>query len=522
MNLLIVEDEESTLIGLSTLLDWSSFGIKNVFLASNGEKGLMEAQEHRPEIVLTDIRMPRMDGITMAEKIRRFLPETQIVFLSAYQEIDYYKAAITLKAVNYIEKPVMAQDMQKVITEAVANLKKNTLLQMAVGATQAKMRENIAQKLLMPNVVLNQEQQEYLMRKGILEILTNGYITTVLVWIHQEKAGDEDALLIRLIRKLSELPAAAHMEILGTRHEHNCLAIHFFTEKPEGFAFHTKELLRGFHLVLEQVKVYYITVGKTVHGLRDAYQSWQSAAILLQEVFYEPFQSAKLYHKDDRGLYSHTFYQKEKEEILHNIAERSEKELCHLEEELWQKLRQECNMLPVNVRNMYSAFFYSLDRQGELVHIGNEGKLSQEFWHQKLEWANLDLLHQLFKEKTEAFFEAVKNNKGQQSLIRQIHTYIDQNYANDTLSLKDISEYVHMSNSHMCTFYKQETGSTINQYLTQVRMEKAKYYLKATNYSISDIAAYVGYRESSYFGRIFKKTYDITPVEYRVQCKEFR
>ena len=81
---------------------------------------------------------------------------------------------------------------------------------------------------------------------------------------------------------------------------------------------------------------------------------------------------------------------------------------------------------------------------------------------------------------------------------------------------------MHMSNSHMCTFYKQETGGTINQYLTQVRMEKARYYLMATNYSISDIAARTGYRESSYFGRIFKKTYDLTPAEYRAQCKEFK
>lgn len=522
MKLLIVEDEESTLMGLSTILDWSRYGIESVFLASNGEKGLLAAREHRPEIVLTDIRMPRMDGISMAEKIREFLPETQIIFLSAYQEIDYYKAAISLKAVNYIEKPVMAQDMAVVITEAVSNLRKNNLLQQAVGATRARIRENIAQRLLLPNVKLTEEQTEYLQKNGTFERFYNGYITTVLIWIHMENTENNDAVLVRLIGKLSGHPAAAHMEILGTKHTHNCFAVHFFGSQPDEFANHAPGLLRAFHSALAPNEAYYITIGKTVHGVQNAYQSWQAAAILLQEIFYEPFQSVKLYHKDNKALFSHTLYQKGKEDILHNISERHQEEILKLEKELYQKLKQECNMLPVNVRNMYAAFFYSLDRQAELLHLGGAEALSQEIWHQKLEWANLDLLHRFFGEKTEAFFEGVHNSQGQQSLIRQIHSYIDQNYANDMLSLKEISEYVHMSNSHMCTFYKQETGGTINQYLTQVRMEKARYYLKATNYSISDIAARTGYRESSYFGRIFKKTYDLTPAEYRAQCKEIK
>ena len=522
MKLLIVEDEESTLMGLSEILDWSRYGIESVYLASNGEKGLLAAREHRPEIVLTDIRMPRMDGISMAEKIREFLPDTQIIFLSAYQEIDYYKAAISLKAVNYIEKPVMAEDMEKVLKEALANLRKNDLLQQAASATQARLRENIAQRLLLPNVTLTGEQTEYLQRKGMLETITYGYITTVLVWIHEEEGRNQETFVMKLIRALSVHQAVARMEILGTKHEHNCLAVHFFAEQADEFTDHRDALVRVFHKVLESEPAYYITVGKTVHGIQNAYQSWQNAAILLQEVFYESFKSVKYYHKDQKGLFGQTLYQKEKEELLHHISERHQKEILAGEEALCRKLRQDCTMLPVNVRNMYAIFLYSLERQAEMVHISAKEEFSPENWQGKLEWANLDMLHEIFQEKTKAFFEAVKSSQGEQSLIRQIHSYIDQNYGNEMLSLKEISEYVHMSNSHMCTFYKQETGGTINQYLTQVRMEKAKYYLKATNYSIADIAARTGYRESSYFGRIFKKTYDITPAEYRTQCKEFK
>lgn len=321
MKLLIVEDEEATLMGLSTILDWNEFGIQQVFLASNGEKGLIEAQKYHPEIVLTDIRMPRMDGICMAEKIRAFLPDTQIIFLSAYQEIDYYKAAISLKAVNYIEKPVMASDMKKVLAEAVQNLQKNDLLQKAVGENQAKIRENVAQKLLLPNVTFTKEQIDYLVRKGIFQTLSSGYITSVLIWTHKENAEDAD-LLIRLTEKLSSLSAGAHVEILGTRHSHNCIAVHFLTEQPDVVSRNISTFLRGIHMVLEDCETYYVTVGKTVHGALAAFESWQTAAILLQEIFYEPFGSAKLYHKDSKVLFSHTLYQTEKEKLLHSIGEK--------------------------------------------------------------------------------------------------------------------------------------------------------------------------------------------------------
>ena len=120
MNLLIVEDERMTREGLIESIDWAQVGVTKVFSAENGEAGLFMAKRVLPEIVLTDIRMPRMDGITMAGRIREILPECRIVFLSAYSEIDYYKAAIDLKAIRYLDKPVDPEQLRVVISEAVS------------------------------------------------------------------------------------------------------------------------------------------------------------------------------------------------------------------------------------------------------------------------------------------------------------------------------------------------------------------------------------------------------------------
>ena len=120
LKVLIVEDELYVRKGIVLTVDWAALDCMVVGEAANGEEGVEAALRYNPQIIVTDIRMPRMDGITMANRIREILPECRIIFLSAYSEIDYYKAAIALKAVRYLDKPIEPELLRAVITEAVA------------------------------------------------------------------------------------------------------------------------------------------------------------------------------------------------------------------------------------------------------------------------------------------------------------------------------------------------------------------------------------------------------------------
>ena len=171
---------------------------------------------------------------------------------------------------------------------------------------------------------------------------------------------------------------------------------------------------------------------------------------------------------------------------------------------------------------MYAAFLFSLDRKAEIKHIRMQDSHAADEWISLAEKDNLDELHRLFKEKLELLFEKLQEVQGEQTTILQIREYISHNYQNPQLSLKDISTHVHMSNSHMCTMFKKETSVTINQYLTDFRLERAKYYLKNTEYSIVEISQQVGYNDGSYFGRIFRKNLGLTPVEYREECRRIK
>ena len=115
MKLLIVDDEELTRTGVITSLDWASLGIDEVLQADDGVHGLETARRCKPEIILCDVRMPRMDGISMLERLEKFLPDTVPIFMSGYSDKEYLKAAIKLKAVNYIEKPFSISEIETAI-----------------------------------------------------------------------------------------------------------------------------------------------------------------------------------------------------------------------------------------------------------------------------------------------------------------------------------------------------------------------------------------------------------------------
>ena len=125
MKLLIVDDEELTRSGLISSINWRFLGIEEVLQADDGLNGLALARKEKPDIVLCDIRMPRMDGIHMVEKIQEFLPDTPAIFMSGYSDKEYLKAAIKLKAVNYVEKPLNPKEIEEAVQAAIEECNRN-------------------------------------------------------------------------------------------------------------------------------------------------------------------------------------------------------------------------------------------------------------------------------------------------------------------------------------------------------------------------------------------------------------
>ena len=147
MKLLIVDDEKLTRDGLMNNIDWKSLGISAVVQADDSLHGYETALTFQPDIILSDVRMPRMSGIEMAEKLQLLNPALSIIFMSGYSDKEYLKAAIKLKAVSYVEKPIDLEEISDTVQEARAAVEAGRKAASSKALSLARSRAALASRL---------------------------------------------------------------------------------------------------------------------------------------------------------------------------------------------------------------------------------------------------------------------------------------------------------------------------------------------------------------------------------------
>lgn len=262
-----------------------------------------------------------------------------------------------------------------------------------------------------------------------------------------------------------------------------------------------------------------IAAGNTVTDISTAYQSYASAVILLQSCFFFPVQTfltdsfirqlpTKPALPDSLQLPESTFSK--------YLLAGDENGASQFLDELFSYYDCNHTFMPNQIRDLYYQLFNALSAARKKNQIASDSHEKAALIVDTLDDAfTYAELHAALKEKTAQYFEDAKNSQPENSTIFMIKDYISRNYMNDTLSVKDISNHVYLSASYVCTFFKSETGQTLNQYLTEYRMEKAKQLLSDPRYKISEISSKVGYTDGNYFGKSFKKYSGFSPSEYR-------
>ena len=511
MNLLIVEDERMTREGLVECLDWVQLGISKVYSAENGEAGLYLARRVLPEIVLTDIRMPRMDGITMAARIREILPECRIIFLSAYSEIDYYKAAIDLKAIRYLDKPVEPEQLRVVITEAVAEC----MLLRSYKSTSDFRHTHEKQKFA--DALCTGECEEALVdehkRLNLRQSFSaKDYCAAIIIHLRPNLDDEIRQDIPILAASLSE--CVIYPNLYTIRHK-NRIVLFLFTPS-EISAHHLKTTCLKLQGVLTD-HVYAIAVGKAMRTMANANKSYTTAKKALEKAYLYPWGSVVFYNDEAEKAVGIFAYAKEKKDVLHGLSEGNEEVSLEACDKLYKKLTEGKDLSYHKARELYFEVVSEVFQKADSLHLQiKEDETSEAIsWIVLIENHNLDELNDFLCKLVSLYFKALEDAKSEKKQVLAIKNYIAKNFMDDSLSIGDVSGYLHMSASHVCTMFKKETGDTINNYLTEYRLGKAKQYLRETLLTASEISTKVGYRDSSYFGRIFRKRIGMTPNDYR-------
>ncbi len=513
MKILIVDDEELTRTGLVSSIDWNSLGIDEVFQADDGVKGLEIARLHKPEIILCDVRMPRMSGIAMLEEVEKILPDTVPIFMSGYSDKEYLKAAIKLKTVNYIEKPLDADEICEAVLSAAEMYaqKQNSHQGEALHSMQTISR--LALALTSPSGVNQDEIREL---GDELDLHFNETTEFAALIFHLQSVPEDaqsvyDGIYLSLTQYLKD--TKLHCLYTEKKPQH---IVYFLFGDPD---FPTAEMESASQFLGEQfarLGKYLATVGEIQTGLGGAYQSYSSAVILLQSSFFFP-----AYTLLTPELFSLTASAAEipadfsAENDFSKVLSQTDPNACdQFLDDLFHIYQNSHTLMPNQIRDLYYKLFLILEDARRQQHLEDLGK-SENIMDEIENAFTYDELHQALVDKVQRFLNDVRNAASENVTITLIRDYIGKNYMNEMLSVKDISSHVFLSVSYVCTFFKNETGQTLNQYLTEYRMEKSKELLKDPQYKISDVSSKVGYSDGNYFSKTFRKYTGLSPSEYR-------
>jgi two-component system response regulator YesN len=521
LKLLVVDDEVISREGIIRNINKRNLDISMIEQADDGVHALILASTYHPDIVLTDVRMPRMDGIELATKLREEDPNVKIIFMSGYSEKEYLKSAIQLRALSYVEKPIDYDELEKVLMEAIQMVQSESKRR-----EEAEIQERLAKNFpLLKNEIALKMIAKYHDYQQPFDYTLLGispeadFITILIQLIKKENITNHIffALMEETMRKLMEHLEQHRLVGIPTVKDDHYILLHIASPVKD------RNLLKKEHLIkifsdltpLWQDINYFVAVGKQVSGIGSVPESYRSAVLTLQKMFFTGYNQV-LFGSCEKGD-SYLFLDDPIKEFQKSLMQESEEQAIVLIHNLVKELSLHTNTLASNIKNYFYRMLLQLYETSRELYIDGflETRDYNQSWQTLIKFNTLFELETYIVEQVEAFFTYRNEKRDNSSKVLQIKNYIASNYWDGNLSVKQISEYTFLSMAYMCSMFKQETGKTINQYITNLRIEKAKELLKNKSYTISDVAELVGISDSQYFAKIFKKNIDMTPTMYK-------
>lgn len=516
MKLLIVDDEMLTREGLIASVDWNSLGISRILQADDGLNGLEAARAEHPEIILCDVRMPRMDGIRLAERLTEILPDSAVIFMSGYSDKEYLKAAIKLGAVNYVEKPLNPEE----IREAVKEARERYLQKQRTRENEAFHSMGTASSLALALTRPYKEQREAIVSMAgelSLPLTHSTSFTAYLVRLH---AADPTPAAMDAIRGATDaFLEHRHLRALYLFKQEHYHVFHVYGSHAPSQAIlgEADRFLAGQYAPFG---AFFAARGEAACGISKAYQSYASAVALMQSAFF--FDCGDVLTPDipesEPGGTERALPPGLPASFSEALLNRDQEGCIALLEQIFSAYFRQRGPLPHQAKDLYYKLFMALQECRQKLQLPlspDPAGMPQSIMESLERCFTLRELHQALMAGTESFFRAAASHVPEDSTIFLIKDFIARNYSDESLSVREISEHVFLSASYVCTYFKNETGQTLNQYLTAYRIEKAKQLLSDSRYQIADISSKVGYSNGNYFGKSFKKLVGLSPSEYR-------
>lgn len=530
LKVFLAEDEFIIREGIKNNIDWQAYGYEFCGEASDGELAFPLIQKTRPDILITDIKMPFVDGLALSRLVKKELPETEIIILSGYEEFDYAKEAIQIGVARYLLKPINGETLLQEI-DSVAEIILGKQKEKEIREKyQKEMEENSLrdQMDLFQHLVTGDCSMEELLSvadKLDLKIMAPWY-SIVLLKIQSMKHDYEEysGSIVVVDERIVKLAEPEHVLIFDRALEGR--AFLFKADSEEELLAYQKEYLGDVKEVLSGYANlrYFGGIGTPVNRLREIPASFEDAS----HAFVHSYLVAESCILDSSLLMQEGAAEQEDFRISAVNPEQIDRakmqeflrtgdldEVIYFVDEFFGKL--DGGAMKSRIFRQYitmDAYFSIADflkglglQKDEIEAPDQDSSILQD------EKSAMDYIVRIMNKAL--VLREKKASSRYEDVVSEVIHYIEDNYAQEELSLNLLASHVNFSPNHLSMIFSQQTGQTLIRYLTDYRMNRAKELLRCSSKKSSVISMEVGYKDPHYFSYLFKKTQGMTPTQYR-------
>lgn len=509
-SILIADDETIIRQGLKCIIDWDELGFTTISEASNGEDALSYILNEKPDVVLIDIRMPKLSGLEVVKEARAHGFNGKILILSGYSDFSYAQEAIANGVQFYLTKPIEEDELLKIIKEIASQIESEREHEQMIDNYKNKAKEHLLRDLL------TGEFDSSAFHLEDINLSASQY--QVLIYEkygHNEKDPSYSfADLLRVTNRENntfDWIEYENQNVILLKGEHALSRFEDFLERYQ----RNKRPQKG-----SPLDSIFIAYGRTVSKLEDIHISFQDSLLLVSRRFFcakhqhtlgvneLPPQEEGSIHLTKNTLHSYA-------DQLVNYIQIGNQDMVL---DTLKDLESFLNRAPDSISDIRLSMtdLYLLVRE-KIYHLYNTIEipfLSNAQIIHSIEHAYY--LYEIINLMKEQFFMMIRSigNTSSENIIDNIMHYIKHNYMNN-IKLETIAPLFGYNSSYLGKIFNKKTGISFNSYVDNIRIEQSKYLLEHKALKVYEIAEKVGYQNVDYFHMKFKKHTGMSPAEYR-------
>lgn len=526
---LIVDDEPIAVESIAFMIKKNFEEIEKIETSRSGKDAIEKAYHLHPDIIIMDINMPGINGIDAIKQIRMVNPSVNFIIISAFDYFDYAVEAVALGVKEYLLKPVKESKFVETLNKLLQQIDQNNISRKRSLEQQERLEmiQPVLETGFMYALTMYVEDTKEL--KNYCDIFgyegIGGY---VMALEFTENAGQIDNRIgagIQVEKMYEEYKniLKASFNCIVSPLMLNRIIVYIFIESEEGSHEQKSASIRAANKVLERVARIcpdiYIGIGRYYNDIQKAKKSYQEALHALRVLSNMDKNASPLcqiLHEGDISPKVESqqvdYAQLIEDDICAHVMDNDEENLNMAYEQMYEKMSSDPDVNFDLMKKLMIGMVVSFEKRWGSI-------LTEDYYEELREIINANDEESLYYIGKNYLANAVRQiTSGKQkkvnSIIEKADQYILEHYAED-ISLEDIAKEVNLSSYYFSRFYKDMTGIGFSDKLVNVRIEKAKEYLKKEEYSIKDVSYMVGYMEPNYFSKIFKKATGLTASDYK-------